>query len=49
MNNSDHAHVLRPTRIDLPPEIRLDVIMQLNQTLISRGVDKQFWILEAPL
>ena len=33
MNNSDHAPVLRPTRIDMPPEIRLDMITLLNQTL----------------
>ena len=33
MNTNDHAPVLHPTRIDLPPEIRLDVITLLNQTL----------------
>lgn len=33
MNNSDHAPTLRPTRIDMPSEIRLDVVMRLNQTL----------------
>jgi starvation-inducible DNA-binding protein len=33
MEKSDHLHVLHPTRIDLPPEIRLDVITRLNQTL----------------
>ena len=33
MNNSNHAPALRPTRIDMPPEIRLDVITLLNQTL----------------
>jgi len=33
MNNSDHALVLHPTRIAMPPEIRLDVITLLNQTL----------------
>jgi starvation-inducible DNA-binding protein len=33
MNNNDHAPFLRPTRIDMPPEIRLDVITRLNQTL----------------
>jgi starvation-inducible DNA-binding protein len=33
MNNNDHAPALHPTRIDLPPEIRLDVIKMLNQTL----------------
>ena len=33
MNTSDQAAALRPTRIDLPPEIRLDVIALLNQTL----------------
>ena len=33
MNNSDHAPTLRPTRIAMPPEIRLDVITLLNQTL----------------
>lgn len=29
----DHAPVLYPTRIDLPPEIRVDVISLLNRTL----------------
>jgi starvation-inducible DNA-binding protein len=36
MNNNDHAPVapvLYPTRIDLPFEIRLDIIRMLNQTL----------------
>ena len=33
MNTNDPAPVLHPTRIDLPPEIRLDVIKMLNQTL----------------
>jgi starvation-inducible DNA-binding protein len=34
MNTHDHVPVLlHPTRIDLPPEIRLDVINMLNQTL----------------
>jgi starvation-inducible DNA-binding protein len=33
MNNNNHAPALRPTRIDMPPEIRLDVITLLNQTL----------------
>jgi starvation-inducible DNA-binding protein len=33
MSNNDHAPVLHPTRIDLPPEIRVDVIALLNQTL----------------
>ena len=33
MSNSDHASHLRPTRIDMPPEIRLDVVTRLNQTL----------------
>jgi starvation-inducible DNA-binding protein len=32
-HNSDHNPALHPTRIDLPPEIRLDVIKMLNQTL----------------
>jgi starvation-inducible DNA-binding protein len=33
MNKSDQLHVLPPTRIGMPPEIRLDVITMLNQTL----------------
>ncbi len=33
MNNSDQAPLLRPTRIDMPLEIRLDVVTRLNQTL----------------
>ena len=33
MDTNDHAPVLHPTRIDLPLEIRLDVIKMLNQTL----------------
>lgn len=33
MNDSDLALLLRPTRIDMPAEIRLDVVMRLNQTL----------------
>lgn len=33
MSKSDQLHVLPPTRIGMPPEIRLDVIMMLNQTL----------------
>ena len=33
MNNNDYAPVLRSTRIDMPPETRLDVITLLNQTL----------------
>jgi starvation-inducible DNA-binding protein len=33
MNNHDRAPVLHTTRIDLPPEIRVDVITLLNQTL----------------
>jgi starvation-inducible DNA-binding protein len=33
MSTHDHAPLLHPTRIDLPPEIRLDVIKMLNQTL----------------
>jgi len=34
MSTHNHAPVLlHPTRIDLPPEIRLDVIKMLNQTL----------------
>ncbi|HXG18704.1 MAG TPA: DNA starvation/stationary phase protection protein Dps [Methylomirabilota bacterium] len=33
MNKNDQLHVLPPTRIGMPPEIRLDVITLLNQTL----------------
>ena len=33
MNDSDHNQVLHPTRIDMPPEIRLYVIQLLNRTL----------------
>lgn len=33
MSTTDHAFILHPTRIDLPPEIRVDVITLLNQTL----------------
>lgn len=33
MNMHDPPPVLHPTRIDLPPEIRADVITLLNQTL----------------
>src|ERR1044071_10486449 len=33
MNKSDQLHVLPPTRIGMAPEIRLDVITMLNQTL----------------
>lgn len=33
MRNNDQLHVLPPTRIGMPPEIRLDVIARLNQTL----------------
>jgi starvation-inducible DNA-binding protein len=33
MSKGDHTPILYPTRIDLPPEIRLDVITRLNQTL----------------
>ena len=33
MNDGNHAPALRPTRIDMPPEIRLDMITLLNQTL----------------
>ena len=33
MHDSDHTPLLRPTRIDMPPEIRLDVVTRLNQTL----------------
>src|SRR5262245_32558867 len=33
MSINDHAPVLYPTRIDLPPEIRVDIITLLNQTL----------------
>jgi starvation-inducible DNA-binding protein len=33
MSDSKHHQVLHPTRIDIPPEIRLFLITQLNQTL----------------
>ena len=33
MRNTDYPHILYPSRIDLPPEIRLDVIEMLNQAL----------------
>jgi starvation-inducible DNA-binding protein len=33
MSKSDQLHVLPATRIGIPPEIRLDVITMLNQTL----------------
>jgi starvation-inducible DNA-binding protein len=33
MHTSDHAYALQPARSDLPPEIRLDVMTLLNQTL----------------
>src|ERR1041384_6662585 len=33
MSKSDQLHVLPPTRIGMAPEIRLDVITMLNQTL----------------
>lgn len=33
MSINDHTSILYPTRIDLPPEIRLDVITLLNKTL----------------
>jgi starvation-inducible DNA-binding protein len=33
MSTNDHTQVLHPSRIDLPPEIRLYVIQLLNQTL----------------
>ena len=33
MGTNDHVPVLFPTRIDLPPEIRVDVIIMLNQAL----------------
>ncbi len=33
MSKSDQPHVLLPTRIGMAPEIRLDVITMLNQTL----------------
>ena len=33
MSKSDCPLILHPTRIELPPEIRLDVITMLNQTL----------------
>jgi starvation-inducible DNA-binding protein len=33
MSHNDHKQVLHPTRIDIPPEIRLYVIQLLNQTL----------------
>ena len=34
MSNHDRAPVLHATGIDLPPEIRVDVITLLNQTLV---------------
>jgi starvation-inducible DNA-binding protein len=33
MSHNDHPQVLHPTRIEIPPEIRLYVIQLLNQTL----------------
>ena len=33
MSNNGQLHVLPPTRIGMPPEIRVDVITMLNQTL----------------
>lgn len=33
MSESDQLHLLPPTQIGMPPEIRLDVITMLNQTL----------------
>jgi starvation-inducible DNA-binding protein len=33
MSPNDHTQVLHPTRIEIPPEIRLYVIQLLNQTL----------------
>jgi starvation-inducible DNA-binding protein len=33
MSKSDPPYILHPTRIDLPPEIRVDVITLLNRTL----------------
>ncbi len=33
MSTSDYTQVLHPSRIDLPPEIRLYVVQMLNQTL----------------
>ena len=33
MSRSDRLHVLPPTRNGMPPEIRMDVISMLNQTL----------------
>ncbi len=33
MSKSDQLHALPLTRIGIPPEIRLDVITMLNQTL----------------
>ena len=33
MRNSDHPHILHPTRIEIAPEIRQYVIQLLNQTL----------------
>jgi starvation-inducible DNA-binding protein len=33
MSKNNQLHVLPPTRIGMPPEIRLDVITLLNQTL----------------
>jgi len=35
MSSDDHAPVLHPTRTDLSPEIRMDVLTLLNQPLAS--------------
>ena len=34
MSTDDHTPILYPTRIDLPQEIRADIITLLNQTLV---------------
>lgn len=46
MSMSDHAPILHPSRIDLPPEIRVDVITLLNKTLADT-VDLRFQVKQA--
>lgn len=48
MSTDDHATILYPTRIDLPQEIRVDVITLLNQTLaytvdLRSQVKQAYW------
>jgi len=48
MSTDDHTPVLYPTRIDLPLEIRVDVITLLNQTLtytvdLRSQVKQAYW------